>query len=62
MDQFHMAWPQWVELFFAVVAITSAAALDGQKRTGTHKFGLSLIFILIGQFVLYMGGFYTNGM
>lgn len=53
-----MHWPQYVMIGFVAFGIVVELARDGTPRTGKHSFESSLISAIIGQWLLWMGGFY----
>ena len=55
----HVGWPQGIWIAFAVLGLIIGAALDGEPRTGKHKFAPSLVSIGLTFGLLYWGGFFA---
>lgn len=56
----HWAWPQVVWVSMMAIRLACAAYLDGEARSGKHRFGLDVIGAICGAVILYYGGFFTE--
>jgi hypothetical protein len=55
----HIGWPQGIVIGLMVLNLVISAALDGEPRTGTHKFSLGLCGVMGQVALLYWGGFFS---
>ena len=55
----HIGWPQGIMLALLAAQILFTAVLDGEPRTGTHKFAVTLCAGAIELGLLYWGGFFS---
>ena len=54
-----MDWPQITYLSLQAIALFCAAVLDGQPKSGTHRFSVALFGSGISLWLLWMGGFFA---
>jgi hypothetical protein len=54
----EIGWPQGIYLAFVALHLILAAIMDGEPRTGKHKFSIAFVASLIGLGLLYWGGFF----
>jgi hypothetical protein len=55
----HVGWPQGIAIGLMVIQLVLGAALDGDPKTGTHKFSVSLCSVILNAGLLYWGGFFA---
>lgn len=51
-------WPQITYLSMVGITLLCYAILDGEPRTGTHKFGLQVLGAAFVLWLLWEGGFF----
>jgi hypothetical protein len=61
MDDIRLDWPQIVVLCLWGYGLIIAAVKDGEIQSERkHKFGVSLVCVIIAASLLYFGGFFTE--
>jgi hypothetical protein len=55
----NIGWPEGIILGFMAVNVFGSAVLDGEPRTGKHKFAVSICSAAVSFGLLYWGGFFS---
>jgi hypothetical protein len=55
----HVGWPQGIAIGLMVLNLIFGAVLDGNPKTGTHKFSVSFCGVILNAALLYWGGFFA---
>jgi hypothetical protein len=55
----NIGWPEGIILGLIAFNLILGACVDGEPKTGTHRFGVKLIDAAILMGLLYWGGFFA---
>ena len=55
----NIGWPEGIYIAIVIANLIVAAALDGEPKTGKHKFAVTLLGSSLGLGLLYWGGFFA---
>lgn len=59
MSGLNIGWPQGIAIALIVFRLIIGARVDGEPKTGVHKFSIDLCGTILNVALLYWGGFFT---
>lgn len=55
----NIGWPEGIYIGLTCLSLLLAAVMDGDPKTGTHKFSVTFVGTLLTFGLLYWGGFFA---
>lgn len=55
----NIGWPEGIWIGLAILGLVMGAIQDGEPKTGTHKFAVTFVSVLLTFGLLYWGGFFA---